>query len=214
MIHANAARKQTLSEQGDDDLDCLSLSETLVDLDCLSLSESLVDLDCVSLSKTHVDQTEASSLPNKIPTKVSCTCCGKNFGRIQELKRHLLTNLPYWILCPWLECSSTYDRPYVLQMHMKNKHQISDFRFEQGFERNKVQIYDPGKLFGPMVNGTLSVEEAADVALSMAKEGLGEGHGRHAGVILWGKRTRFCNGKLISIDTYLPQSATSSVLDS
>ena len=73
-------------------------------------------------------------------------------------------------------------------MHMKNEHKISDFRFK----RDEGRIYDPGELLKSMVEGTLSVEKAADVALSMAKEGLAEGQ---AGVVLWEKRTRFCNGK-------------------
>jgi hypothetical protein len=82
---------------------------------------------------------------------------------------------------------------------MKEKHQISGFKFKQLFERKEGQIYDPDKLLESMVKGTLSVEQAADLALSMAKEGLAEGQ---VGVMLWGKRTKFCNGKLISTDTY------------
>jgi hypothetical protein len=176
MIHANAARKQTFSEQGDAGPGCVSPSETLV------------------------NQTEASSLPKKKSPKkktpkVPCKHCEKIFGRMQELKRHLLLNLPHWILCPSLGCSSTYYRPYDLQMHMKDEHKILDFKFE----RSKVQIYDPDKLLDSMVKGTLSVEQAADLALSMAKEGLAEGQ---VGVMLWGKRAKFCNGKLISTDTY------------
>ena len=79
-------------------------------------------------------------------------------------------------------------------MHMKNEHQVSDFIFE----RDEVQIYDPDNLLESMVKGALSVEEAADLALSMAKEGLAEGQ---AGVMLWGRRMKFCNGTLISTDT-------------
>ena len=73
-------------------------------------------------------------------------------------------------------------------MHMKEEHNILDFTFE----RSKVQIYNPDKLLEQMVKGTLSVEAAADVAFSMANEGLAEGQ---AGVMLWGKKPRFCNGK-------------------
>lgn len=81
---------------------------------------------------------------------------------------------------------------------MKDEHQISDFRFEP----NDVQIYDPDILLEFMLEGTFSVEDVIDAALSMAKEGLGEGQ---AGVKLWRKRTRLCNGKLIlpATDTYL-----------
>ena len=177
MIHANAARKQTFSEQGDAGPDCVSPSETLVKIEATNLPKN--------------------KLPKKKPAKakVPCKYCGKIFGRMQELKRHLLLNLLHWILCPSLGCSSTYYRPFDLQMHMKDAHQISDFRFE----RNIVQIYDPDELLDSMVKGTLSVEQAADLALSMAKEGLAEGQ---VGVMLWGKRTNFCNGKLISTDTY------------
>jgi hypothetical protein len=174
LIYADAARKQTFSEQGDAGPDCVSPGETFVN-----------QAEASSLPKKKLPKKE---LPKKELPKIPCTYCGKEVGRMQELKRHLLLNLPNWILCRWPECSSTYYRPYDLKMHMKDEHQISDFKFE----RSEVQIYNPNKLLESMVKGTLSVEKAADVALSMAKEGLAEGQ---AGVVLWEKRTRFCNGK-------------------
>ena len=179
MIYANSARKQIFSEQGDAGPDCVSPGETLVN------QAEASSLPKKKLPKKKLPKKE---VPKKEAPKVPCTYCGTKVVRMQELKRHLLLNLPNWILCRWPDCSSTHYRPYDLQMHMKNEHQVSDFIFE----RDEVQIYDPDKLLESMVKGALSVEEAASVALSMAKEGLGESQ---EGVMLWGKRKRFCNAK-------------------
>ena len=137
--------------------------------------------------------------PPDVRFPYQCHYCRKDFKRMQELKRHLRSNLPYCFQCPSPGCSWGHYRRHSLGKHMKEKHQISGFKFKQLFERKEGQIYDPDKLLESMVKGTLSVEQAADLALSMAKEGLAEGQ---VGVMLWGKRKRFCNGTLISTDTY------------
>jgi hypothetical protein len=73
--------------------------------------------------------------------------------------------------------------------HMK-VHPNTDPGREHG--RKESQIYDPEKLVQSMASGDLTVECAADIALSKVKKRFKEQDKADVEAIVWGSRRKFC----------------------
>jgi hypothetical protein len=76
--------------------------------------------------------------------------------------------------------------------HMK-VHPNPDPGREHG--QKEFQIYDAEKLVRSMVSGTLTVECAADVALSMVKQRFEEQDKADVDANVWGNRRKFCTAR-------------------
>jgi hypothetical protein len=59
----------------------------------------------------------------------------------------------------------------------------------------EFQIYDSEKLVESMASGTLTVECAADTALSKVKKRFEEQDKADVEAIVWGKRRKFCKAR-------------------
>ncbi len=62
-------------------------------------------------------------------------------------------------------------------------------------ERKEFQIYDPEKLVQSMVSGTLTVERAADIALSKVKKRFEKQDKSDVEANVWGSRRKFCTAR-------------------
>lgn len=143
----------------------------------------------------HVPSKTVSPIQTITPTdqkRHTCPYCKRKFKRKQELKRHLLSNLPDSILCPFPLCPWTGHRQYSLMKHMK----VHPSPRER--ERKEFQIYDLEKLVRSMANGTLTVECAADIALSKIKERFQEQDKVGVEANVWGSRRKFCTARSYS----------------
>ena len=136
-----------------------------------------------------------SSIRTKTPSHqkhYTCPYCKRKFKRSQELKRHLLSNLPDSIHCPFPLCPWTGHRRYSLVKHMKVHPNPGPGR-EHG--RKEFQIYHPEKLVQSMASGTLTVECAADIALSKVKKRFKEQDKADVEASVWGSRRKFCTAR-------------------
>jgi hypothetical protein len=84
------------------------------------------------------------------------TGCTKDFGRPQERDRHLLTYLPYWLFCPFPDCSWRGDRYNNLKNHWLIHANTSLCpRIED------CKIYEPAPLVQSIVRGESLIEVTA-----------------------------------------------------
>lgn len=118
-----------------------------------------------STSRSQVPQRYAPKHPYRVQWQ--CPSCGKLFQRRQECFRHLLeAHLPYSIYCPSPGCSWMGDRQYSLESHWDRQHPHEG----QVPEPRQAQIYDPNPLLKSIMDGTLTVEKASELAYSRVEE--------------------------------------------
>jgi len=91
--------------------------------------------------------------------------CLSSFRRSQERNRHLLTHLPHWIHCPAPGCSWRGDRLSAFRRHWKSGHPSSGQELGEG----QCETYDPWPLIEKIVQGTLCIQAAKDIAMSKVK---------------------------------------------
>jgi hypothetical protein len=91
-----------------------------------------------------------------------CPICNKTFARKQERDRHIETFLPHAFYCPFLGCAWRSNRHNNLQKHWEKRHP----NFGRTHEFQHCQIYDRSQLVNLVVCGLLTIELAADRALS------------------------------------------------
>jgi len=92
-----------------------------------------------------------------------CPPCGRGFGRWQDRDRHVRTHLPYTYYCPFPRCPWRGDRPENVLRHWDNMH--SEYQPAPSWQQ--CQIYHSNGLVTAILDGALTVEEAAEVALSV-----------------------------------------------
>lgn len=135
------------------------------------------------LSRSPVAQTEAHM------AHYACPNCKRNFDRLQELKRHLRSNLPHWIHCPIPRCPWTGNRRYNLTVHMTAHANL----YPDGAPGpEEYQIYDPGELVESIASGTLTVVSAANIALSMVEKRFTQLDKAGVKANVWSNRRKFC----------------------
>jgi hypothetical protein len=66
------------------------------------------------------------------------------------------------------------------------------------YERKEFQIYELEKLVQSMANGTLTVESAANIALSEVKKRFQEQDKAGVEASVWGSRRKFCTARSYS----------------
>jgi hypothetical protein len=101
--------------------------------------------------------------------KVPCPVpgCSSLLGRSQERKRHVLTcHLPFWLHCPFPDCSWRGDRVGIFKSHWTRDHPSSS----QELDEDQNKTYDPCPLVNGVVEGKLSIQDAEGQALSMVKK--------------------------------------------
>lgn len=123
----------------------------------------------------------------------TCSNCNRSFKRMQELRRHLLSNLPHPFRCPNPNCSWSCSRQERLDKHIKT-HQ----NFDSGHEFEN-QLYDPEQLLDWMVDGIVDVVSAAEFALSLIKAKLEELDLAGVETKVWSSRRKFCTQRRRSI---------------
>jgi hypothetical protein len=74
------------------------------------------------------------------------------------------TFFPHPIACPSPQCSFRCGRYNILTEHWEKKHPLANLG--QAPELQYCQIYDPDPLVKMVVSGSLTIEEAAERALS------------------------------------------------
>jgi len=112
-----------------------------------------------------------------------CPRCDRAFRRWQDRDRHIRTHLPYSYYCPFPRCAWRNDRPENLATHWNNIHS------HYGPAPPPQQIYDSKELITAILDGVLTVEEAAEIALlvvAIKAVELDKGDGWENG---WGRRT-------------------------
>jgi len=95
----------------------------------------------------------------------ACPICNRVYKRRQERDRHMRTFLPHAISCPFPHCSFRCDRYNILAKHWETNHP----NIGQAPELQYCQIYDPERLVKLVVSGSLTIESAAEMALSEVK---------------------------------------------
>ena len=153
-------------------------------------------------TRIHVSTPSVSPVPSPNPavqTKArtpskhhACPNCKKKFKRRQELKRHVLSNLPHCIHCPFPRCPWTGNRQYNFMKHIEVH---PNFNSGRENERKESQIYDPKKLVESMASGTLAFGKAADIARSMVKTKFPKPDKAGVKVNVWGSRRKLCKAR-------------------
>jgi hypothetical protein len=122
-----------------------------------------------------------------------CPFCEKSFKRMQELRRHLLSNLPHPFRCPSPNCSWSCSRPERLDKHINMQTHLD---IDPG-HKIESQLYNPEWLVDWMLDGTMDVVSAAGFAL--AKEKLAELGVASVEMTMWSKRRKFCTERRRSV---------------
>ena len=130
----------------------------------------------------------ASPIPQQRARNWPCPApgCLSSFDRPQERKRHLLTHLPHWVHCPFPGCCWRGNRLSVFKRHWGNSHPPSS----QDLEEDQFKAYDPGPLVEMIEEGSLSVEEAKNRAMTMVKEKASELGKQELWENPWGRQGR------------------------
>jgi len=97
--------------------------------------------------------------PDTLPT---CPVCGQTFKRKQERNRHLRSYLPHCIYCPFPGCAWRCDRHDNLRNHWEKNH--ADYG--QAPQKRGCEIYNPDAFVKSVSRGEMSIEQAAESALS------------------------------------------------
>jgi len=112
--------------------------------------------------------------------------CPKQFHRKQDRDRHIRSYLPHCIYCPFPLCGWRSGRPENLARHWNAAHHY----YGPVPGRDQSLIYDPNLLVGLILDGFLTVEQAASIAASFVMDRAGElGKGGVWGNP-WGRRMR------------------------
>lgn len=117
----------------------------------------------------------------------ACRNCKRKFKRNQELRRHLLSNLPHPFRCPHLHCSWTCSRQERLEEHIKKRHEN-----DGPGQQRETQLYDPEILLDWMVEGDVDALSAANLATSLIEARLAEMNMASLETKVWSNRRRFC----------------------
>ena len=85
--------------------------------------------------------------------------CHKNYGRRQDLERHILRHIPRCLYCSQPGCNWTGTRRYSLQDHLRQRHggiPVPD--------RGSFMIYDAKALVKQLLNREITTEQAVHEA--------------------------------------------------
>ncbi|KAI0304314.1 hypothetical protein B0F90DRAFT_1815663 [Multifurca ochricompacta] len=119
-------------------------------------------------------ETAASS--ELTPTTLACPHpkCSSNFGRQQELERHVREHLPPYIYCSYPKCAWRKKRRYMLGNHWQEKHPGVQAPDPGNLEQ--YIIYDVKRLVKQLINKEITFEEArVEVDSSVLKKALESG---------------------------------------
>ena len=112
--------------------------------------------------------------------------CHREFCRRQDRDRHIRSYLPFFIYCPSPLCGWRTDRHENLARHWNAAH----LYYGPVPGREQCQIYDPNWLVGMILDGTLTVEQAAWVALWLVVNRAEELGKEDVWENAWGRRMR------------------------
>lgn len=100
---------------------------------------------------------------------VFCPRCDQPCVRLQELKRHLLSNhLPHWIHCPHPHCTWRGHRRENLRLHLKAH--LDWQNCGPKLSPEQYTIYDVDLVLGWILDDNQNVEKAARYALDFVAE--------------------------------------------
>jgi len=130
----------------------------------LTFQDQHTDLVSVpSLLVTTPSSPNPVSQAAPMPTQLfRCPRCDRGFRRWQDRDRHISVHLPHPYYCRFPRCPWRGDRPENVPKHWNNMHP----EYGPAPSRQQSQIYDSKQLVTAIVNDILSVEEAAEIALS------------------------------------------------
>ncbi|KAI9507414.1 hypothetical protein F5148DRAFT_1149748 [Russula earlei] len=108
---------------------------------------------------------QASPVPtSNRPSPVQCPECGKQYGRPQELQRHMLSShLPFFLHCPHSPCPWRGNRREDFRAHLRERHAGSDPKHDLCF------IYDTKMVLDWIRNGS-SAAIVANIAVGLVSQ--------------------------------------------
>ncbi|KAI0250316.1 hypothetical protein BJV78DRAFT_590033 [Lactifluus subvellereus] len=157
----------------------------------MSLNESL-DREFYFIAESLNTPVFIQALPFLTSTSkppVFCPRCNQPCARLQELKRHLLSNhLPDWIRCPHPHCRWRGHRREDLKSH-REAH-LNRQNCGPKLSREQYTIYDIDLVLGWILDDKQSVEKAARYALDFVSEKAQELGIEEEWANLWGPLTK------------------------
>jgi len=101
---------------------------------------------------------------NAVPTHpFVCPRCDRGFRRWQDRNRHICTHLPRPYYCPFPRCPRRCGRPEDVRKHWNDMHS----EYGPAPSKQQSQIYYSKGLVTAIVDGALTADEAAEIALSV-----------------------------------------------
>ena len=121
-----------------------------------------------SPNSTYTFPTSPSTSTPK-PTLSVCLVCGKESGRKQELRRHLLSfHLPNWICCPHSRCPWRGHRTEDLKSHLKTHPNRRNTLPKHS--RGQYMIYNKDLILDWILKDKEPVETVVEYALDFVYE--------------------------------------------
>ena len=115
----------------------------------------------------YMEDSPNTSQPMTGPCPEPTCNSNQNWGRKQELERHVLRHLPHHIFCPHPRCSWTGSRRYTFMEHFKKKHP-NDKTPDCGAPE-EFTIYDAKLLAKRLVDGEITMASAVNEAETLMR---------------------------------------------
>ncbi|KAH9028871.1 hypothetical protein EDB85DRAFT_1576934 [Lactarius pseudohatsudake] len=119
-------------------------------------------------NRLSASPANAHPRPSKPKPPVQWYCpvsgCGVPSGRPQERNRHLQSHLPCSIACSFGPCLWRGDRFDTFTKHLCHKHQTNEP------DGHGYRLYDPRPLVDEIVKGSISIEDATQLAIEKVEE--------------------------------------------
>jgi len=115
------------------------------------------------LVTTLPDQNPVDEAPPAPTHPFVCPRCDRGFRRPQDRNRHICIHLPYSYHCPFPRCPRRCGRPEDVTKHWNDTHA----EYGPAPSRQQSQIYYSKGLVTAVLDGALTVDDAAEIALSV-----------------------------------------------
>ncbi|KAN0134004.1 hypothetical protein V8E53_008222 [Lactarius tabidus] len=99
-----------------------------------------------------------------------CPICPGSFSRWQELDRHKLTHVPYFMHCPLPHCAWRGNRAGLFKRHWQQEdHRSYHELYGRSPERSQIETFNPWVILDQIVNGAISLHEGKVQAISLVR---------------------------------------------
>ena len=117
-----------------------------------------------------IQSTATTSFATSSRKRWRCPICSGSFSRWQELDRHKLTHVPYFMHCPLPHCSWRGNRASLFKKHWQQEdHRSYHGLYGRAPERSQIETFNPWLILDQIIHGAISLCEGETQAISLVR---------------------------------------------